>query len=543
MEPTAQGVLSKTPLAHLIVYCVEKKLRGALVLRPEGNDDNAAADVLTLVDGWPAKIRIVDQVEHLGRILLESGAIDDVAYNESLMALASGGLQGQILLQRGRIDQLTLERALRTQIARKVGLLFGRPASTRYAYYDGVDFLQRYGGPELFPVDPTPAVFSNIRSNPSMPHADATLARVANLPLRVRPGADLSRLDLTRSEGEVVSFLQQQPMTAQQIASVGPLDARASKLLTYGLLLMKVVEPTAAPPQPTAAPPQPAAAPQPAATAIAMAPAISAASATTGPSAPQATRAGGDPARRAEIVAKARAVDGENYFEVLGLPAGASPDDAKGAYFALVKRWHPDRLPPDLIDLRDSVGRVFALMAEAYQTLSDPERRAAYVLQVDSGGGTQQDQAEVARAMEASGAFQKAEFYLAKGMMAEAEPYVVRAFDMAQDDPDNVALWCWIQANKPDRRESARYEDLIARLERAINDSPKSERPRFYRGMILKYAGRMGEAIRDFREIAEANPKHTEAIREVRLYGMRHDRDRRNKDAGTGSLLGKFMKK
>ena len=87
MEPTAQGVLAKTPLAHLIVYCLERKLRGALILRPDGNDDNAAADVVTFVDGWPAKIKITDSIEHLGRILLELGAIDDVAYNESLNRL------------------------------------------------------------------------------------------------------------------------------------------------------------------------------------------------------------------------------------------------------------------------------------------------------------------------------------------------------------------------------------------------------------------------------------------------------------------------
>ena len=94
MEATAQGVLSKTPLAHLIVYCVEKRLRGTLILRPEDNDENSAADVVALVDGFPAKIKIADQVEHLGRILLELGAIDDVAFNQSLMALGQNqGLQ------------------------------------------------------------------------------------------------------------------------------------------------------------------------------------------------------------------------------------------------------------------------------------------------------------------------------------------------------------------------------------------------------------------------------------------------------------------
>src|SRR5262249_26114515 len=110
MEPTASGVLSKTPFAHLVVYCLEKKLRGALVLRPEGDADPEHADVVTLVDGFPAKVRVAEAEEHLGRILLESGAIDDAAYNASLMEMSQGaGLHGQILLRAGKIDEETLE--------------------------------------------------------------------------------------------------------------------------------------------------------------------------------------------------------------------------------------------------------------------------------------------------------------------------------------------------------------------------------------------------------------------------------------------------
>ncbi|MBI2389833.1 MAG: J domain-containing protein [Deltaproteobacteria bacterium] len=538
MEPTAQGVLSKTPLAHLIVYCVEKKLRGALVLRPEGNDDNAAADVVTLVDGWPAKIRIADQVEHLGRVLLELGAIDDVGFNESLMALGTGeGLQGQILLRRGRIDAATLERGLRVQLARKLGYLFSRPPGTRYAYYEGADFLQRYGGPELYPVDPTPAIVASIRANPSMPHADAAVERVAAMPLRIRPGVDLGKLDLTRSEADLIARLQQSPMTPAQIASMGVVDARTAKLLTYSLLLLKMVEPIAAQPAARPVPSTPATPSIPAAVPLT-------ASIPAAASAPTATRApAGDPQRRAEIVAKSQSVDDESFFEILGLAPESSADDAKNAYFALVKRWHPDRLPADLVDLKDDVARVFALMAEAYQTLTDPERRANYLAQLQHGGGTPQDQAEVARVMEAAGAFQKAEFFAGKNQLGEAEPFANKAFELEPGDADHVALWCWIQANKPDRREGARYDDLVGRLEKALSDNPKNERARFYRGMILKLAGRMGEAIRDFREIAEHNPRHTDAVREVRLYNMRHERDRRNKDEGSGSLLGKFSKR
>ena len=107
------------------------------------------------------------------------GLIDDAAYNESLMAMSRGdGLQGQILKQSGKIDQAALERGLRTQIARKLGHLFGKPPTTNYAYYDGQDFLARYGGTETYPVDPLPAVWVGIRTAPSEPHVEATLAKV-----------------------------------------------------------------------------------------------------------------------------------------------------------------------------------------------------------------------------------------------------------------------------------------------------------------------------------------------------------------------------
>ncbi len=560
MEPTAQGVLAKTPLAHLIVYCLEKRLRGGLILRPEGVDDNASADVITLVDGSPAKIRIADPIEHLGRVLLEVGAIDDVAYNESLLAMGSGaGLQGAVLLAKGKIDAATLERGLRTQIARKLGHLFQRPATTRYAYYDGVDFLQRYGGPELYPVDPTPVVFAGIRANPSMAHADATIARMATTPLRLRPGVDPSKLDLTRAEKELVRLLGVSPMTPAQVAAAGVADARTAKLLTYGLLLLKMLE--AAPveaPAPRATPvdlPQGGAlGPNPSPVArVALRkvptppPAIVEAGGGDGREAPAASPSaaskGGDPARRAEIVAKARAVSTETFFEILGVPRDASIDDAKNAYFQLAKRWHPDRLPADLVDLKDDVARVFALMAEAYQTLTDREKREQYLQTLDHGGGTPQDQAEVARVMEASAAFQKAEFFVNKQQLAEAEPFAAKALELEPQDPDHVALWCWIQANKPERRDAGRYDDLLAKLEQALADSPRNDRARFYRGMMLKFAGRMGDAIRDFREIAERNPRHVDAVREVRLYTMRMERDKQNKDEGTGSLLGRFMKR
>jgi len=62
-----------------------------------------------------------------------------------------------------------------------------------------------------------------------------------------------------------------------------------------------------------------------------------------------------------------------DYYEVLGVEREASPDDIKRAFRRLARETHPDANNGD----RGSEAR-FRLIAEAYEVLSDPPRRAAY---------------------------------------------------------------------------------------------------------------------------------------------------------------------
>lgn len=62
-----------------------------------------------------------------------------------------------------------------------------------------------------------------------------------------------------------------------------------------------------------------------------------------------------------------------DYYEVLGVPKDAQADDIKKAYRKLALQYHPDRNP----DNPDAEHR-FKEASEAYQVLSDEEKRAAY---------------------------------------------------------------------------------------------------------------------------------------------------------------------
>jgi len=66
-------------------------------------------------------------------------------------------------------------------------------------------------------------------------------------------------------------------------------------------------------------------------------------------------------------------MDKKDYYEVLGVPRTASNDDLKKAFRDLAKKFHPDLNPGN-----KAAEEQFKEINEAFQVLSDPEKRANY---------------------------------------------------------------------------------------------------------------------------------------------------------------------
>jgi tetratricopeptide (TPR) repeat protein len=533
-NPSATGVLARTPLAHLYVYLSERRLTGTLVLRPADGPEAS----LYIRDGHALRIHTTEQAHYLGRVLTDLGYINEHQLRISLDRLKAEKKQhGQILIESAFISASQLADGLRQQANRKLRAIFRYAPATTYAYYADVDHVGAASTDSPIAIDLLPVTWRAINEYPSWDTVHATLQRVASGKVQLARNADLPRCEFLHDEAAAALALKS-ARSVDELADLGLLDPRTCQLLVYFLLITKQVEvlgavmtdedPTSQrfarhssiPSGPTSssetlAPPSGS---RPST------PASGVSSGTMPIATPSSSTVTGTPAeRRVEVERVASSLDGLDWFELLGVERTVTSAEASKAFMALAKRWHPDRLPAELADLKGVCATIFARLNEAHAVLSNDEKRAAYLAAGPRASSTSVD-AAVASSLTAAAAFQKAEFFLSRGDVGEAERFAQQALELDRNAPEIQSIVAWIEGSR-NGAPTRVVEDAVVRLTRALETSDSLEKAFFWRGMLLKKLGRSAEAVSDFKRAVDLNPHNIDAAREVRLFNMRQSKD------------------
>ncbi len=574
--PTAEGQLSKTPFAHVLLYMRERKLSGTLsVQAPAALPDVGGESLLAFESGALAQVRLPTVVDPLGFVLREMGLIDDAALNESLARLARReGLQGEILRKMKVCDEATIEAGLRSQVRRKALRLFA-VTDAPYAYYANLDLLEGWGGSRVR-EDVLSLLWRGVRGCPDVRAIDGVLAKVGSQFVRLRSGSDLRVFEFDRNADAVIDVLRYDSAPLEALLRAGT-DAQLARSIVYVLLISKQAE-LVAPgtravrtqasippgPDPSSVPPRPPSTPA----LVAQPPLPTSVRSSVRPPRPSdplvprsALAVSGPPgdvtpdlrARWDEASARLTAMEDETYFDMLGIPTDSSTDKARNAFLAMAAKWHPDRAPATSPSLRELYQRIFAYLTEAQETLTSDEQAGRYLAAVKDGGGTPAAQRKIGALIEAATDAQKAEVCLRRREFDEAERLVRKALAAAPDDPGSLCtLAAALTGKRPDQPPN---DEVVRLLMQAVNVAPKFDKARVQLGTALKRRGDARGALAQFRAAVEANPKNNDATRELRLAQMR-SRDGVDKNSEPAApttptdtkkkpegLFGRFLKK
>jgi DnaJ-class molecular chaperone len=79
-------------------------------------------------------------------------------------------------------------------------------------------------------------------------------------------------------------------------------------------------------------------------------------------------------------------LDQLSYFDLLGLPSGATVQEVRAAFYRMSHDLHPDRYHRmDNRELRDRLESIYARMCEGYRVLTTAEKRTAYMRALGEG--------------------------------------------------------------------------------------------------------------------------------------------------------------
>jgi len=504
-DATATGDFARTPFAHVLVYVWTRNISGSLEVR-QGNRNH----LIYFMQGKPAASSTGDTKAGLGDILVRRGTINAMELEQARKLGAREKIhEVQALMKAGLVSPQMIVEAQKEFLIQQLIPLFGVD-SAPFGFFEGRDLFVSRSERHLDPVHTLRVLMEGIRVHGTPERIDPHVAGLDGKTVVFQNVENVEHFGFTKREKEFCRRLVGYAIASKELGIGTPIRNLDLRRVLYLLLITKTIRIVG---------------PNETVSAIDRLQSI--------PPNPRVQERNLPPQvlqRRQEVLKMAEQMMGQNYFEMLKVDPESDAAAIKQAYFAALKKFHPQLAQdPNFSDCQAVLEYITANLTEAHSVLSDDDARQGYLLTLASRGGTSKsfDFSGAKAIVTAELAYQKAKEHFEKGEFDQALGFLDQALVEKPGDPECVALDSWIRSLKRD--PAASVDDLIDRLHIAHQKAPQSFQVNFYLGRLYRRVGRMQDAQIYLQRACEIDPTNMEAAREMKILmqspGFSHDRD------------------
>ncbi len=471
---------------------------------------------LRLHDGYPVGVRSNLVNECLGNYLVRAGRITASELAESRRRMKGGKLQGEMLVAMDLLSEDEVAIALRSQADEKLFEIFGWPTGA-FRFEVGGN-LQRANE---IAVERSPAnlILEGVRTRLPIERIDAHFAANSHcvLALSESPFYRFQEVNLDAAQQKLVRSLEKPRRLVEFISAEEAIRRTLYALISAGMLELRGSIASATP-----------------------AAARGAAKPSKTPRQPRVTtlrevvRAPQEDAKPAELTLLAQRFRSETPFQILGVAENADEQAIQAAYGKLCELTHPDRVSHSSEAVKALASEVFAMVANAYDTLIDPRRRQAFLLGQRKADRDAAERAIGRRALDAEIQFQEGDAAMRARDYASALRCFGRALELYPEEGEYHAHYGWVLhlCHPSDPSIAA---EAMEHVQRALKLAPDREKPYLFMGRLCKAIGRLDAAEKMFVRALKIQPDCLDALRELRLINMRREKGK--------SLIGRLLRR
>ena len=577
VAPTAEGILSTTPLVHVLVYMLDHSLTGTVVFL-EGEFEHA----VYFVSGVPSRVRLAYGGIRLGEALARLEQIDPSGLDAlSAEAKGRGMLFGEYLVQEVGIPESVIGLGLELQLLENLAMLTNLPLESTYSYFYNVNSLENWGAGDIVLQGPLNAILTATRQWKDRSRIRATLTRIAKHPLVFFDECDFESLVLTAEEESVMAMLRTESITYEELVARNVVDEEVVNSLAYTFAVTRqfafkgqkkgpmaalgtrpsTAKASISPPTRVQAAPKGARVGPPSLSGQGVVPPSLSSQSRQVAAAPVKPPTPAQPPAVAPPSAAAAAANASGVKRPIIRPirpTGAGPAVSPPVSPAQVARPQPSaqaapsapvsRAPavpaipakplpkvpvlsdsddddektaiaarPNFQAMRNLVNRSSAKPAVEASPTSFASRPDSRQVDLDEVEIEEDGMADAERALEAMTDFRLAEAALQRGDLASAEALSEKAVEGDPGQSEYRALLVWVRSQGRPNELSA----FVGEFDLLLADDPANERAHFYRAKLLKALGRAVDALAGFEDVLALNPQHREAATEVRVLRAR----------------------